>query len=470
MLSDPERILLRRLAVFSGGWTLEAAEGICSDRFISSENVFDLLVQLAEKSLVLVELTPQGGRRYRFLETTRQCLQERLEESGELEAVRIRHLEYYLAQAIEAYPAMVKYRPVGLLDRIEADHDNYRIALDRSLDADVDFVHCYRIATTMGKFWDQRGYLEEGRERLTKVLSRAGAQSPTLERVELLLQIAWLAKLQSDHKACDPYLQESLQILQQHYPNGLHLEAEVYNIYAVIGIDTGDYQTGRRYAEEALRLSRQTDDPAIIAWSEQSLGWILLRLGDYDQARIHLEEALRLRRAHSRGVYATLQALGELAFRQGDIDLAQRYLLESLTITREGQNRWETGAVLGLLGWVELTKGDLPQAKNLFLESLEARRGIGDKGGMAWCLEKLAQCVQNEGCPEQAVVLFGCAEGLRLSINELIDPDFRADYEQCVIALREQLGFDLFLTTWEQGKSMVYEEIVKRTLCQDESL
>jgi predicted ATPase/transcriptional regulator with XRE-family HTH domain len=460
LLSDAERMLLRRLAIFPGGWTLEAAEIVCSDHLISSDDVLSLLIQLTEKSMVIVDPSRRVGPRYRFLETTRQYMQEKLAASGELVAVRTRHLNYYLDRVKEAYPELIGSHPAGWLECIEAEHDNFRAALDWSLDDTVDSTVGYEIAAALGIFWELRGYYEEGRKRLGAVLSNPGAERGTLLRAQLILQAAWLASFMGDHQESATLLEECLPIFQQFNPEGLSGEAEVYNCYAVNGIDSGDYVFALSAAEKALKIAQNASDLRGAALALQNLGWGLLRIGDYDRAGIQLEEAVRLRKLLGLEANSPLQALGELEIRRGDIDLAERYLEESLRCSREIDYKWGIGATLGLLGWAAFIKQDLQRAIDRLVESLGVRRGIGDKGGMAWCIEKIAQCRLQEGQPELAASLFGCAEDLRLSVGAAIDPDFRIEYAESVKSIREQIGQDRFQVAWQRGKGLVVEELV----------
>ena len=171
LLSENERLLLRRLSVFAGGWTLEAAEEVCSGDGIEPDEVLDLLTQLVNKSLVVVmEPSPSGETRYRMLETIRQYAREKLLETGGGEVVRDRHLAYFVKLVEQAEPELYRSHQARWLNRLEDEIDNLRIALEWALATDVESG--LRIAAFPWRFWQARGYLREMGEWLAQLLER----------------------------------------------------------------------------------------------------------------------------------------------------------------------------------------------------------------------------------------------------------------------------------------------------------
>jgi predicted ATPase len=179
LLSDVERTLLRRLSVFVGGWTLEAAEAVVTDDALAASNVLDGLTQLVNKSLVVME--DQGGAaRYRLLETIREYARDRLIQAGEAEAVRSRHLDFFLQLAEMAEPGLRRADQVEWLARLEMEHDNLRMALKWSLHHEA-LEAGWRIAGDLARFWYLRGYWNEGREWLERLLSHPWDEAPASE-------------------------------------------------------------------------------------------------------------------------------------------------------------------------------------------------------------------------------------------------------------------------------------------------
>ena len=211
LLSEPETVLFRRLAVFAGGWTLEAAEEVCVGGEVGRSDVLDLLSHLVDKSLVLVEPEP-GEPRYRLLATIQEYARGRLEESGEIEAVRERHREHYLALAERASARLwVSNDQRVWIDSLEADHDNLRSALRSCQEADQSAF--LRLASSLFKFWDTKGYTAEGRRWLEEALRAAPENTPS--RAAALWGAGHVAADQGDHSSANAYWEEYLAFCRE---------------------------------------------------------------------------------------------------------------------------------------------------------------------------------------------------------------------------------------------------------------
>ncbi len=455
LLSDAERRLLNRLAVFVGEWTLEAAENVCTDAQIRPHEVISLLAQLVEKSLVVVDRKPIGLR-YRFLETIHQYALEKLSISGDIEALKDKHLDYFLRMIEREKLEQYGNELVDGLNRVEADYDNLRAALEWSLNSSVDKAISFRLLKQLGVFWESRGFLDEGRKRLLAVLARPETSALTLERAELLFQLAWLAIYQSDILASMPLLEESRAIFQQFHPAGLIGEADVLNSLAAIEIDNGEARIALEYAQKALKIALEINYPIGVNWAHHLLGVALGHLGEYDRAWKHLELAA-ISHTRKRGMpsyISLLQSHGELAIWQGDYEKGRAYLEESLKLAREAKEKWMIGVTLGTQGWIALRLGEFEQVRQLLGESVSVRQEIGDKGGVAWCLEKLAESATLQGETEKAARILGKAASLRLSINSQVNSADKPDYERLLSSLHEQIEPKIFQLAWEAGAAM----------------
>ena len=465
LLSDAERRLLNRLAIFVGGWTLEAAENVCTDDHIRPHEIIGLLAQLVEKSLVVVERRP-NGLRYRFLETIHQYALEKLSMSDNIEALKDKHLDYFLRtierEKLEQYGRDLL---VGL-NRVEADHDNLRAALEWGLTSSGDWALSFRLLKQLGVFWESRGFLDEGRKRLLAVLARPETSAPTLERAELLFQLAWLAVYQSDILASMPLLEESRAIFQQFHPAGLIGEADVLNSLAAIEIDNGEARIALEYAQRALEIALEINYPIGVNWAHHLLGVALGHLGEYDRAWKHLEAAA-ISHTRKRGMpsyISLLQSHGELAIWQGDYEKGRAYLEESLKLAREAKEKWIIGVTLGTQGWIALRLEEFEQVRQLLGESVSVRQEIGDKGGVAWCLEKLAESATLQGEPEKAARILGKAANLRLSINSQVNSADKPDYERLLSSLHEQIEPEIFQAAWQAGAAMPLDAAINLAL------
>ena len=211
LLSDSERRLLRRLSVFAGGWTLEAAEDVSSGDGGEREEVLDVLSRLVDKSLVNADSDSGESRRYRFLETVRQYGRERLLRSGEAERVRDRHLGFFHELVQRAEPELTKAGQVSWLNRLHREHDNLRSALEGCLAAPERSDQALEFAAALFWFWLKRGYFREGQEYLERALS-AGARTPSMIRAKALMSLGSLTFFQGDFVRTRVLLEESVTL------------------------------------------------------------------------------------------------------------------------------------------------------------------------------------------------------------------------------------------------------------------
>lgn len=271
LLNAQEKVLLCRLAVFAGGWTLEAAEAVGIGDEVEEWEVLDLLTSLADKSLLVAE-QEQGQTRYRLLETIRQYARDRLIESGDVEKVRERHQAFFVAFAEEAAPHLRGREQAAWIHRLETEHDNLRAALEwRSDEASL------RMVGVIWQLWGVRGYLSEGRTRLTSALAGTDAQARTRLRARALNGAGGLAWSQGDYLAAQALHEEALTI-QRALGNE-------WGVASCLGSDTysqGNYPAARILYQEALELGKELGTSRALpshctAWGA-SPGWRETRL------------------------------------------------------------------------------------------------------------------------------------------------------------------------------------------------
>jgi predicted ATPase/class 3 adenylate cyclase len=425
LLNDRERQLLRGLAVFSGGWTLEAAEEVCAGNMAQDVEVLDLLTSLCDKSLVMVE-EDNGSTRYRLLETVRQYARERLLESGSGAALRQRHRDYYLALAEEADPKLAGTEQAAWLRRCEEEHDNLRSALEWS-HAAREAAEGLRFCGALQRFWRMRGHLSEGREWCARALGYAGAEELTPVRAKALSGAGLLAYW------------------------------------------LGDYPAARALHEECLAIWRQLGDQWGASASLNNLGMVARSQGDNASARALYEESLAIKRelGDQWGVGATLNNLGNLAADQGDFPASRPLHEESLAIWRKLGDRGSIATALENLGHVAYEQGDLASARALHVESLTMRRQLGDKLGMVVSLEMLAAVAGLLGAPLRAARIWGVTERLRAEIGSPLQPKDRSRHDQHVVAARaassDSAAFD---RAWQEGGALTVEQAIELALVE----
>lgn len=475
LLTAAARTVFERLSVFAGGWTLAAAEAICAGEGLAAAEVPQFLAELVDKSLVMVEVTP-GRRRYRLLETIRQYARQQLAESGETAAVWDRHLAYYADWAERAAPHLRGQEQPALLEHFAAEHDNLRAALAWSQKAEERTEAGLRLAAACGHYWRLRGYLGEGRQHLTALLSLPGAQARTRARAWALLWAANLAYLQSDYAATRSLAEEGLAISRELGARGRTGVARALDLLGELATEVGDYEAAPALFEEALAIYRELDETRGIADMLLQLGWAAMRTGAYREADLLLNESLPLLTAldESALLGLVLAGLGELAIRQGNLEQAEERLEESLSLRRELGDRWGIATALGSLGWVALLRRDFERMRALLGESLALRQEIGDRGGCAWCLEKLAEAltVEAQALPAahrqralvQAARIFGAADALRAPLDSVVDPADQAAYERTVAAVREAVGEGPFSAAWDEGSKWSLARMIEEAL------
>lgn len=483
LLSEPERAVFRRLSVFSGGFTLEAAEDVadgeasqvvgCREQEdvvspvpspLSPFSFLDVLTQLVQKSLVVVD-EQDVERRYRLLEPVRQYAEQRLREAGETMETRRRHRDYFLALAERAEPSLIDAGRAYWMAHLDQEHDNLRAALAWSINEDPigDGEAALRLAAALWRFWQEHGYLGEGRRWLEVSLARA-VDAPLAARAKALIGAGVLTREQGDYARAAALYTEAL-----HYFRSLHDrrgEAAALNSLGMVWRDQGDFARARELYEQALHLRHELGDRQSVAATLNNLALLLGELGEYEEA-VHLhEESLAIKRAFGdrRGIAASLNNLGMLTRARGDLARAVALYTDSLALFRELGDIWGVAVLLNNLGNAMRDRGDIRRAAALYTESLELRRNLGDKPGIAWCLEGLAAVALAEVRAERGAMLLGAAEALREAIGATVPLAERTDRERTLATARAALDEFDFSVAWARGRAMTLDDAITRAL------
>ncbi len=458
LLSEFERVLLHRLSVFAGGWTLEAAEAVCADDHGEDNDVLDHLSRLVDRSLVSVEASG-GEARYRLLETIRAYALEQLEASGEAEAIRRRHAEWYLALAQRTEPELKGLGQGAWLDQLEAEHDNLRATLGWMVEHGETKMGL-KLGATLWTFWRVRGYRTEGIDRLAALLALPGASDHLAERAIVLYGLGILAYGGGDFATSRSCQEESLAISRE-----LDDKEGVFRSLSGLGYvatTQGDYGGARAFHEEALTIARVAGDRRGLMYALGSLGWVAQSQGENAEARSLVEQSLAIGRdlGDARGIARSLSSLGYLAHIEGDYGAANAYDEESLAIRRDLGDRWGIALSLLHLGWLRTDQGNHSEARALLAESLTTAREIGDMPIIADGLEVFAKLALAVGGADLAARLLGAAERLREAIGAPLSPSDRADCHRDVVATRTALGKAKFAAAWAAGRAMPLDRAI----------
>src|SRR2546423_2491944 len=352
LLPEKERILFRRLSVFLGSFALEAAEAVCAGNGLEQDEVLDLLSHLVDKSLVAVTQR-SGEARYRLLETIRQYAQEKLIEFGEAAHMRRNHRDWYARLAEQAKAETLEARQGSWFERLEAGHEDPRVALGWSLDQQ-EAETAARIGAGIFRFWLLRGYISGGRLWMGRALS--GFSEKNAVRAQALNVAVVLAIQQDDSKRAKTLAEESLDLcreLADRKETGYAL-----NTLGWLAHNEGDYAGAVTFFEESLAISRERGDPSSIASVLTNLGIITLARGDVERAKELCEESLALRKTlvDKGGCAHTLTILGRIALIQGDDERATACYKESLTLRLETGEK--EGIATALEGLAVVDRGD----------------------------------------------------------------------------------------------------------------
>ena len=385
LLTEPERILLRRVSVFQAGWTLEAAEAVCAGGDIEPWQVLDLLGRLVDKSLTQFD---ERGTRYDLLETLREYGREHLANSGGREPIQENHARFFLGYAERLSQGLHGPRQAENLDLLSIEHDNLRVALDWWAARAGGALDGLRLGAWLWPFWAGRGHLAEGRQRLSSFLARDGGASP--ERADALFAAAELARLQGDHRAAWAQFDASLALRQE-------IGHEKGVAWAMMGLgmvarDQGDHTRARTCLEQSLSRHRSLGEARGQAAALNALGILAWRRGDYPEAFVLYQDALARRRAlgDKRAISETLNNLGIWAHVRNDLSGAQSYYHESLALQQELGDRRSTADTLHNLGILAPARGAREEARSLQEESLSISRDVGDRRAAASALNSLA--------------------------------------------------------------------------------
>jgi len=462
LLRADDRAAFRRLGVFSGGFTLEAAEAVFAETPDPRVDALDAIATLVEQSLVRSEEDADFASRYRMLETVRAFAQEELASCGEDAELRTAHARWAEAFARDSDEHVLGPDSGEWLSRYEREHDNFRAALGWAIDHDPNDLGL-RATESLWRFWELHGHYAEGRSWLTRALAAAEGASQKLRALALdgFGSIAWR---QGDLLAAALAYEESLATWRA---SGERRSAggTLSNLGTVRELQ-GDYETAQVLQEEALAIAREIGDPLRVAQALNNLALVVWNKGDTTRATALMEESVAIkRRAGNRvGTAVTLSNLAMLADEAGDAERAIRYMEEALAIDRELGNPDGIAHSLGNLASMISPTGDLKQAAALDAEALELRRDLGDQLSIVYSFDGIGATAARAGLPDAGTRLFGAAERLRDELGAPIPPSDRHRYDTGVALSRAVMADAAFFQAWAAGRALNVDEAIAEAL------
>jgi non-specific serine/threonine protein kinase len=418
LLSDAERLVFRRLAVFEGGWTADAAEHMCTGSLILREEALNLLAALLDKSLVLAETRVRPAR-YRMLDTTRQYALDLLTGSDELESIRTRHMNYFLALARQGQHELLGPEQLHWLRCLDVELDNLRAALHCAVergDSDTEI----EMTASLWEYWWTRGYLSEGRRIIEDALGRAVAMRSRTQ-AKATHGAAMLAALQGDLAVAGPRFAESVALLREvGEVDGLVRPLSDLGLFLAFG---GDLVRGKALVGEALDLGRRAKDEWSLGYALFANGHVQLVQGQYAIAEHSCEEEI------------------EVCLRVGDRRaLGHARVQLAIAVRRRGQHE---------------------RAMALALEGLDLFHEVGDTWGLIGSLVEVAACAANGGEAECTARILGATRAFQRVIGAaLVILPWQMEFDFGLEAARAALEAEEFEAAWASGEEMTIHSTI----------
>jgi len=493
ILTENERLLLRRLSVFVGGWTLEAAEQVCSRDGIEIYDVLDLLTQLVNKSLVVVmEHSQSAETRYRMLETIRKYAREKLLEAEGSEVIRQQHLNYFVKLVEQAKFEWYRSNQVLWLNRLDDEFDNLRMALKWALTTDAKSG--LQLIITSRFFWEVRGDIREVGGWLAQLLERY-TEADSLHAQALVIYgmvLAMQGELTEAHKVVNQSLELARTVSDK------HAEARSLWMLGVIVTSHGDLRQGIPFVEQSLALYRSLGDKLGQA---RATTWLSLNHNDLERSKSFLFETLKLYRELSnlsgiayclkelalravwgrdfsaatqwleeargihrqlgsqRGEADVLEIYGNLSYWQGDYEKASVYFEESITLNEKigiSQLDW----LHVRMAYTRLRQGNTPKAKEWFKLSIQGFQKADNPIGLVYAIEGLASLYTNQEQLERAARLFAWADAMREKIGDHRPPVEQDAVEKDLAVIRSKVDESEIAKFSAEGRTMTAEQAI----------
>jgi tetratricopeptide (TPR) repeat protein len=466
LLSEEEKKLLRRLSVFSGGWTFEAAEGVCPEL-----DVMNQLSQLINKSLVIVD-EPTGQTRYRLLETIRQYAHDKLTVLDEEPDARNRHLNYFMKLAQEAEPHFRNTDIQQWQFQLEADADNLRAAMEWGLDHDPE--QFLNLVGSLALFEGSRVFMVSGRfwvkDAIARMEALPGVEGENSLRRERIKAKGWLTagmlafnwgEIPAAHTAFSKCIAMARRLED---PFTLAVSLSMRGLTSQFA---NDANAARSDAEESIALFLGTEDQWGVAMGKMVLSWVEDRQGNEVSRDKLLDEVHQLLKGttHPMLHYLLMGAAMEARSR-GDFASARSLLEKSLQLTQYWRSTHTRLAVESEMAHIARQSGDHAQAKKAYRKTILKWKETGHRAAIAHQLECLAFIARAEKQPSRAIRLMSAAEALRETIDSPMTGVERIEYEHEITALREQLSTEAFNTEWTMGRSLGMDEAIDFALEQ----
>lgn len=463
LLPEEARLLFRRLSLFAGGFTLDAAEQVCADERLPAQMVLAELSRLVDRSLLTVRQV-ESEERYLVLETIREFARDKLIDSGEETHLRERHLDFFCALAERAEPHIRRADQLVWLDQLDSDLDNLRAALQWSLNGG-NAESGMRLVGASLWFWFIRGHSNEGGKWVRALLKLPRAQKRTIGRAKALRALVLGEGFEPT--TWRQVFDEILEIWTE-FGDTWRIALTWAQLAETAIVFFDDVVTARSALEQALGLAQQLEDDALIA---NVLRWQsnLLQRTDLIAARSLLEESVSLYKKIGDKFHLAweMSGLGMISLALGESSRAAALCEEALAIARAENLRVEIPGILNDLANVMLTQANVERAESIFKEALSLAQEIEHIGHVSNSLLGFAEIAQWRGQSERAARLWGAVNSIGHLLIESPDTRWAAKgitFDRYVSDARAKLGTESFQEAWAEGQALTVEQAIAYAL------
>jgi len=462
LLSDSEKILFRRLAVFVGGWTLEAAEAVCAGDGVETYEVLDLLTQLVDKSLVIAD-ERNGAVRYRRLETIHQYAREKLLETDEVVKVRDRHLDYYI-EFTQAEDKNWFGLETNMHNALAFEDDNIRSALSWVIESDpIKSIELMSWVVVMG-LWIMRGTITEARERCELIITALEKLPPDLEQkralAHMLNRYSQALMNLGDQHASRNVSEKSVELARE--VGDQKILAEALGSLGIGALYSGDPDYAFKVTEEGLTLSRQIGFWQAHLWALNTMTHIFNVKGDTATRMKYREEYIvQLQKAGGKPDPAEMEIdLSDKAYADGNIEAAIRHLQAAAKILEESGDTYRLINFDSQIAHTMRQVGMNEQALEYYRKTILVWQNFGHRAAVAHQLECFGLIAQVEEQLERTVKLFSAAEHIREIANSVRTPVEQTEFEEAKSKLQSQMDDSAFTKNWEAGRGLSMEQAI----------
>ncbi len=476
LLSAPEKALFRRLAVFVGGWTLEAAEAVCAGDEFESYEVLDLLTDIVDKSLVQVNESGEAIR-YQRLETIRQYAREKLLETDEVIGVRNRHLDYYIGFTNLLEKEYINPYQYDIIDKMRLEYDNIRSAFSWAVDNNIE--KAARLLSPSATSWSlvMMGHISEIRDWCSTVIARLDSlleetSGPAINLLKLKARILdrssqALMNL-GNHQASRAAAEESIGLARE--SNDMFTLVDALGSLGHCALYAGDPEGAMDAANEGIEIGERLGADRELIWALDAMIHIYHLKGEDDEVQKCFARINKILNKAGIPIDPVYKGgfLIEQAVKRGEIDKAERNMESIMEIMLERRDNYMLASMQSMFAHAFRGYGDFDKATIYYRRTIRLWQERGHRAAVAHQLECFGLIAVAQEQPTRAVKLFSAADALREVSNSVRTPDEQKEFESAKSSLQSHLNEAEFNKVWEEGNSMTMEKAIEFALEENE--